>query len=112
MTQKYFVAEYYTNLYKLASQLTDKLFQQTKPIIIFSNCLSLIAGISFNAIKHSSKNIHIVYEWNENTKSLIQENQIVLVAMNLDKFKTLNLSHEEWTFYFEYKGQENNILIC
>ena len=112
MTQKYFHAEYYTNLYRLATMLTEKGFVEDKPNIIFSNCLSLVAGLSFNAIKLTNKDIHIVHEWNEQTKRLINNNTIVLVVIDLETFKSININENEWMFYFEYKGKEENILLC
>lgn len=96
-------AKYYSNLYLSATKLVDKHIE--KPFIIASNCISLIAGITFHLLKNYQVNYSVQYFDNE----LILDNNfnykfIIVNKNNLEKIANVAL-------YFHYEGEEPGI-IC
>lgn len=95
-------AEYYSNLFLAATKLLDSHINE--PFIIASNCISLIAGLTF----HLLKNYHYNYKVNYYSKNLIvnpQEEKQFIIVNQTDLEKLDNV-----TLYFYYEGQEPGIL--
>lgn len=95
-------AEYYNNLFLAATKLLDRHINE--PFIIASNCISLIAGLTF----HLLKNYHYNYRVNYYSKNLIvnsQEEKQFIIVNQADLEKLDNV-----TLYFYYEGQEPGIL--
>lgn len=98
--EKDFQLKNYVNLYKFASIKLEEILKLKDTIIIYSNCASLIAGLSFNLIRLQNKNINIVM--NDDIK--IINNSVNLI-----------LNHQpvnEYDYYFEYIGNEDGVLLC
>lgn len=89
----------YINLYKFASIKLNELIKEKTTIVIYTNCASLIAGLSFNIIRLQKYNINIIL--NDNID--ISKNKINLILGNSNfDFK--------YDLYFKYIGNEENIL--
>lgn len=95
---KIFVFKHYVNLYKFASIKLDEIINTKSCITICTNCSSLIAGLAFNVIRVNKHNINIIL----NSHSNILDNYINLI-LTIDKDYPCDL-------YFEYNGDEQNIL--
>lgn len=98
--EKDFQLKNYINLYKFASLKLEEILDYKDTIIIYSNCASLIAGLSFNLIKLQSININIIM----NNDIKIMNNAVNLILKN----QPLN----DYDYYFEYIGNEKGILLC
>lgn len=95
-------AKYYTNLLLSATKLFDRNID--KPLVIASNCISLIAGLTF----HLLKNYHYDYKVNYYHDGLViisEEAKQFIIVNQLDLEKISNI-----TLYFYYEGQEQGIL--
>ena len=87
----------YSNLYNLASIKLNEVLINKSTILICSNCVSLIAGLSFNLMKIQKYNLNILM----NNESRIFENYVNLkLSSNLD---------DNFDLYFEYIGEEDGI---
>lgn len=95
-------AQYYTNLLLSATKLVDKNID--KPFIIASNCISLVAGLTF----HLLKNYHYDYKvsYYQDSLVVIPENTKQFIIVNPSELEKLN----NVTLYFYYEGNEPGIL--
>lgn len=96
-------AKYYNNLFLSATKLLDKHIDE--PFIIASNCVSLIAGLTF----HLLKNYHYDYKVNYYSNNLVVKLEVAtkqfIIVNQTDLAKLDNI-----TLYFYYEGQEPGIL--
>ncbi|GAA5414899.1 hypothetical protein [Ureaplasma ceti] len=104
--------EHYINLYTGAWQVLKKIIPDAKYLVVGTNCLSLTAGIAFNCLREEKMNIKIVYYDEYGITNQWEDNTIYLVVT-----QSVNNLKEEWlkndmVLFFEYSGQESNILTC
>lgn len=95
-------AKHYRNLLNLSIDIFTKLdFNETN--IIATNCISLSAGLIFTLLKNNSISFGLFYSIDELEKSNFKINFL------LTKKNDLSLRNKI-KYYFEYIGDEENIL--
>lgn len=95
-------AKYYNNLFTIATKLVDDCVN--KPFIIASNCISLIAGLTFHLLKNYQYNYNVVYYSNKLATNYLEDKQFIIVSQS----NAINLN--KVTLYFFYEGTEPGIL--
>lgn len=95
-------AKNYINLYhaaiKVFKQILD--FRKNKKIIITSNCISLIAGLSFYLLQNNYLNFCV-------NNNLEDSNYNIQFVISNDK---KIISNHNVNFHFSYEGEEKGIL--
>lgn len=108
MSDKLVISKYYTNLYKLSRQLlANELKTSNKLVIISSNCISLIAGLTFSLLQNFSCSYKVIYcedELSTNNDDCIS----VLFVIGPKPKDDEKMDKLNW--YFSYEGDEQNIL--
>lgn len=103
--------KYYINLYTASSKILKSLVQENQSVIIGTNCISLVAGLTFNSLKDNKLNIKIVYFEEFGFDEKIEKNTIYLLIMNREQFDNF-LNKDLLQYFIEYIGDEGNILRC
>lgn len=93
-------AKHYRNLLNLSIDILNKLnFNEFN--IIATNCISLAAGLIFTLLKNKQISFGLFYSISEMEKSNLQIKFLLVQQENLN---------DQIKYYFEYIGNEDNIL--
>lgn len=108
MNNKLVVGKFYSNLYKISVQLLEQVLNNKfRCFIISSNCISLIAGLTFYLLQNHKLNYRVVYLSNSLLEQLENEEIIFVIGTPSSEILT---SRNKWIYHLSYEGDEKGIL--